>query len=162
MDRRVSACLIWRSRPPCFSGSIPVTADIKFTGKLGKCAGRGAAWSMRREADEEVKGHIDHMLLAGLSSPSLAAVLGQYQRRARRFLAWTGIRGAQPGRNKLARKRQNARTRARRPGVVGAASIPLISFFALVSISASSALWSAARGRFLAADNCIARPRWRR
>ena len=75
MDRRVSACLIWRSRRPCFSRLIPVTADIECACKLGKRAGRGAAWSMRREADEEAKGQIDYMLLAGLSSPSLAPVL---------------------------------------------------------------------------------------
>lgn len=50
--------------------------DIECACEVGKRAGRAAAWSMRREADEEGKGQIDHMLLADLTSPSLARVPG--------------------------------------------------------------------------------------
>ena len=56
-------------------GVEPGRSGIKFTGKLGKRAGTSPARSAIREPDEEAKGQIDHMLLADLTSPSLAAVL---------------------------------------------------------------------------------------
>src|SRR5262245_66577125 len=63
-------------------GVRPDRSGIKLTGKRGKCASRGPTRTQRREPLEETKRQIDHMLLAGLTSPSLEAVLGHISREA--------------------------------------------------------------------------------
>src|SRR5262249_38059595 len=56
----------------------PGRNGVKFTCKGGKCAGRIPTRCMSRESDEEGKGCIDHILLAGLAAPSpLAKVLSR-------------------------------------------------------------------------------------
>ena len=57
-------------------GVEPDRSGEKFTGKCGKRASTSPARPVTREPDKEVKGQIDYMLLAGLSSPSLAPVPG--------------------------------------------------------------------------------------
>ena len=50
-------------------------SGIKTTGKFAKWTGRGPAYLIRGEPDEEGKGQIDHILFVSLPWPSLAAVL---------------------------------------------------------------------------------------
>src|SRR5215510_6059403 len=66
-------------------GVRPDRSGIKLTGKRGKCASRGPTRTQRREPLEETKRQIDHMLLAGLTSPSLEAVLGHISREHNAF-----------------------------------------------------------------------------
>lgn len=56
---------------------IPRRRDVKCTCKPGKRAGRGPAQSLTGVLDKEAKGQIDHILFAGLSTPSFTLVLGQ-------------------------------------------------------------------------------------
>src|SRR5262249_21148551 len=57
-------------------GVVADRSGIELAGKGGECASRGPAPRARREPLEEVKGQIDHLLLAGLPSPAAAAILG--------------------------------------------------------------------------------------